>query len=177
MTKVKQLFLPVCVFLLVGVGHYLWLGFFPEQNNVQDLWLSVEEGLKTGWLERYINNQDYWLGFTYALTLAFTAYAINRYRLARAAGARNAAIGSGGLAGFLAAAGCFLTGCCGSPMLVVYLNLFGGSFLPLVKPLIALITTITITGAWLWMHYRRSSPKNCTDSCCNQVDTHAECST
>jgi hypothetical protein len=42
------------------------------------------------------------------------------------------AIGGFSLTGFLVATGCFLVGCCGSPMLVVYLNLFGAA-LSLVK--------------------------------------------
>ena len=33
------------------------------------------------------------------------------------------------LSGFLAVAGCYLLGCCGSPMLAVYMSLFGVSFL------------------------------------------------
>jgi hypothetical protein len=39
-------------------------------------------------------------------------------------------------------------------MLVVYLSLFGARFLPLAKPLAAILTTISIMGAWWWMKSR-----------------------
>jgi hypothetical protein len=76
------------------------------------------------------------------------------------------------LTGFLAVAGCFLVGCCGSPMLVVYLNLFGAGFLPLAKPLVAVVTTLAIIGAWWWMKRRKPSPdpapaaSSCNKGCC-----------
>jgi hypothetical protein len=56
--------------------------------------------------------------------------------------------------GFLAVAGCFLLGCCGSPMLAVYLSLFGAGFLPFAKPLVAALTTLSILGAWCWVSRR-----------------------
>jgi hypothetical protein len=43
-------------------------------------------------------------------------------------------------------------------MLVVYLNLFGAGFLPLAKPLVAVVTTLSIIGAWWWM--KRHGPVN-----------------
>ena len=51
-------------------------------------------------------------------------------------------------------AGCFLAGCCGSPMLGVYLSLFGASFLPWAKPLVAGLTTAMIAGSYWWMRRR-----------------------
>jgi hypothetical protein len=39
-------------------------------------------------------------------------------------------------------------------MLVVYLSLFGARFLPLAKPSVAILTTISIMGAWWWMKSR-----------------------
>jgi hypothetical protein len=68
---------------------------------------------------------------------------------------------------FLALAGCFLVGCCGSPMLVVYLSLFGAWFLPLAKPLVAVVTTISIAAAWWWMRRKQalSDPYPAISSC------------
>ena len=59
--------------------------------------------------------------------------------------------------GFMAVAGCFLVGCCGSPMLGVYLSLFGAAFLPFAKPLVAGISTLLIMGSYLWL--RRMSQR------------------
>ena len=44
------------------------------------------------------------------------------------------------LSGILAASVCFLTGCCGSPMLPLYLGLLGPNFLGVTNPLTLAIT-------------------------------------
>ena len=58
------------------------------------------------------------------------------------------------LIGVLYFAGCFLLGCCGSPMLIVYLNLFGASFLGFTKPIVLALTVVSITLGYLWMERR-----------------------
>ena len=55
------------------------------------------------------------------------------------------------LVGVLMAGGCFLIGCCGSPMLAVYVSLFGSRALGVGKPLTALVTLVSVgcgTGAF-----------------------------
>lgn len=130
------------------------------------------------WIQIYLETQSYWLGFSYALSLTFAVYAFRRYREQRYCAAKNLAIGGVTFSGFLAVAGCYLIGCCGSPMLVVYLSFFGAAFLPFAKPLVALVTSISILAAWWWMNRRRPSPvilpgseRSCPDdsNCsCNQ---------
>ena len=45
--------------------------------------------------------------------------------------------------------GCFLIGCCGSPMLAVYVTLFGSRALGVGKPLTALVTLVSVDcGYW-----------------------------
>lgn len=63
---------------------------------------------------------------------------------------------AGGLtfSGILAATGCFLLGCCGSPMLGVYLSFFGAAFLPLAGPFVAGLTTVLIGASYFWMNHR-----------------------
>ena len=85
---------------------------------------------------------------------SFAACALRRYRERRLCAARNLAIGGVTFSGFLAVAGCFMLGCCGSPMLVVYLNLFGAAFLPLAKPLMAGVTAVSLAVAWWWLTRR-----------------------
>ena len=148
----RQALLPVGVFLAVLCIHFIWLGYFPKTNPVQDRWVTTGLGSQQSWLINYIENQSYFLGYSYALCLSFASVALRHYWQERVCMARNLAIGSITLSGFLAVAGCFLLGCCGSPMLVVYLNLFGAKFLPLAKPLVAIITTLTICAAWWWMN-------------------------
>ena len=163
MTAVKQKFqrflLPLGVFLGVAVAHYIWSGLFPEVDPAQARWASLPGVGASSWLQRYIEMQGYWLGYSCALSLAFAAAALRRYREERFCSAKTLAFGGVTLSGFLALAGCFLVGCCGSPMLVIYLSLLGAGFLPLAKPLVAVVTTISIVGAWWWMtRHKPSSP-------------------
>jgi hypothetical protein len=158
----QRALLPVGVFLAAAVAHYVWRGLFPEQAAAQAGWAAVDVGDDPSWLGHYIEAQDYWLGFTYALSFAFAATALRRYREERFCAARTLAIGGITLSGFLAVAGCYLLGCCGSPMLAVYLNLFGATFLPLAKPLVAAFSTISILAAWFWMHYARPASLHTT---------------
>jgi hypothetical protein len=152
-SRVRRLLLPTATFFVVLAVHYVWTGLFPERDPEQDRWLSVP-GAERSWLRSYLESQSYWLGYSYALALSFAVVALRRYQEHRLCAARNLAIGGVTLSGFLAVAGCFLLGCCGSPMLAVYLSLLGASFLPFARPLVAGITTITIVAGWFWLSRR-----------------------
>ncbi|MFQ5963861.1 MAG: hypothetical protein ACE5KZ_06220 [Candidatus Scalinduaceae bacterium] len=56
---------------------------------------------------------------------------------------------------------CFFTGCCGSPLLPVYLSFFGAKALDIAKPFIAVITTISVAIGYIWISKKLSSNK-CT---------------
>ena len=169
--KFRRFLLPMTVFLGVAAAHFLWSGLFPEVDPAQARWASLAAP-EASWLHRYLGSQSYWPGYSYALSLAFAAAALRRYREERYCSAKTLALGGVTLTGFLALAGCFLVGCCGSPMLVVYLNLLGAGFLPLAKPLVAVVTTLSIIGAWWWMKRRQPSPdpdssaSSCNKGCC-----------
>lgn len=153
----RRAMLPVAVFCLAVAGHFVWVGFFPEQTPAQDQWATVDAIARGSWLRTYIETQSFWLGLSYALPLAFAAAAIRAYREGRRSADRNLAIGGVTLTGVLAAVGCFLVGCCGSPMLAVYASLFGARFLGFAKPIVFLITAASVAAAWWWMR-RRSRP-------------------
>jgi hypothetical protein len=155
----RRWLIPLAAFVLVFVLHAFYVrhtarlpvrGWAPET-------VIVDEGL---WgFGPYIQARDYFTGYSYALPLAFAAIALRRYRECRQrriCTARNVAIGSVTWSGFLAASGCFLLGCCGSPMLGIYLSLFGPSFLPAVKPLIAGVTTVLVAFSYYWWIWRRN---------------------
>ena len=152
--KLRRFLLPLGVFLGVAVAHYVLSGLFPDVDPAQARWASIPGAETSSWLNRYLEAQSYWLGYSYALSLAFATIALRRYRETRYCSKTSLAIGGVTLSGFLALAGCFLVGCCGSPMLLVYLSLFGAWFLPLAKPLVAAVTTLSIIGAWWWMKTR-----------------------
>jgi hypothetical protein len=174
MHAIRRALLPAGVFVVVAAAHFTWLGLFPERDPAQDRWAAIAAVPSTSWLHRYVETQSYWLGFSYALSLAFAAHALRRYREERHCAARNLAVGGITFSGFLAVLGCYLLGCCGSPMLAVYLNLFGAAFLPLAKPLVAGLTTALTAGAWWWMrrqaHTSSNAPSNsaCEDPSCKR---------
>lgn len=152
--KLRRFLLPLAVFLGVAAAHFVWSGLFPEVDPAQSRWASLPGAGSSSWLNHYLETQGYWLGYSYALSLAFVTAALRRYREERFCSAKTLVFGGVTLSGFSALAGCFLVGCCGSPMLVIYLSLFGAWFLPLAKPLVAVVTTLSIIGAWWWMQRR-----------------------
>lgn len=152
-SRARRILLPAATFVIVLTIHYVWTGLFPERDPAQDRWVSVPAA-EISWFRRYVETQSYWMGYSYAVAFAFAVVSLRRYQENRLCGARNLAIGGVTLSGFLAVAGCFLLGCCGSPMLAVYLSLFGASFLPFAKPLVAAITSITIMVGWFWLNRR-----------------------
>lgn len=113
-------------------------------------------------LSLYFKRQDFFLGFSYALAGAFTIYVLVKFLQNRSTGIAGV-VGGVTLVGILYIAGCFLLGCCGSPMLAVYLSLFGSSFLGLAKPLIAAITTISVVIGYLWIEKK-------SKSCCVEIE-------
>jgi predicted permease len=126
-------------------------------------------------LGAYWRAQDYFLGFSYALAAAFAAWALGRlifFRQDRAA-ATGAAVGGVTLVGILMAGGCFLIGCCGSPMLAVYLSLFGAKALGLGKPLTALITLASVSCVYWCLSRRFSRGDACVDPCCSTAGTRS----
>lgn len=151
--------LPAATFFLVFLVHFAWTSVFPEGEGETVRW-ALPAGIPTpSYWERYIETQAHYLGFSYALALAFAAWALRRYRETRLCAARNLAIGGVSFSGALAVATCYLLGCCGSPMIVVYLSLFGTGFLPFARPLIALLTLLSISAAWWWLLHDSKPPE------------------
>jgi len=166
LNRLKGAFLPTMGFLAVFVLNVLWYKWFPEVAPEQSRWAAVtpDEG---EWFRLYLETGGYWLSYSYALSSAFALYALSSFMKARR-GARESGVegkiaaGSMTFAGALALGGCFLVGCCGSPMLAVWISLFGAKFLPFAKPLVALVTSAMIGISWLWMVKRSAA---CRESC------------
>jgi hypothetical protein len=156
--------LPVMVFVVVALIHFVWINVFPEQNPAQNRWATVLPVEEFSWMVRYVDGQNYWLGYSYALSLAFAAVAFRRYREKSSLSGKTLALGGVTFSGFIAFAGCFLLACCGSPMLAVYLSLFGAGFLPLAKPLIAVLTTVFVATSWWWMSRSKAENQLCEES-------------
>ncbi len=142
--------LPLGVFAAAVAVHYLWTSRPPEPSAAESPWISLPAE-KTSRLAFYIESGGYWLAYAYGISFAFAAAALGRFMRRRTAAVGGFALGGATFSGLLAFFGCYLTGCCGSPMLAVYLNLFGAAFLPFAKPFVAALTTLSVLGAWWWM--------------------------
>jgi hypothetical protein len=164
--NLRRSVLPLGVFAAVLALHYAWTGFSLQRECAAGSRQTGEPCCEASWWAAYVEPQNYWLGYSYGLSLAFAGVALRRYREQRLCAARNLAIGGVTLSGFLAVAGCFLAGCCGSPMLGVYLSLFGASFLPWAKPLVAALTTVMIAVSYWWMKRQKPARPTGADAAC-----------
>lgn len=146
--------------------HFLWTTRLPETTATQSAWaaLPADEHPR---FARYLEEGGYWLGYSYGLSLAFAVAALRRFIRSRTTAAGGYALGGFTFSGLLVVGGCYLLGCCGSPMLAIYLNLFGAGFLPFAKPFLAALTTLSILGTWWWMTRSDRTGSGCcpTPSC------------
>ncbi len=153
---------------LAFVGVYTAHAFYLSRIVATPMagWANSEI-MDTGFLGlgAYLQAQDYYTGFSYALGAAFAAWAIGRFLRSRQAAMAAGAAGSITFVGILLAAGCFMIGCCGSPMLGVYLGIFGGKALGVGKPLMALVSLFSV-GVGYWYLSRRTRKELCLDSSC-----------
>lgn len=139
------------VFVAVLLAHFLYVSRAGGRSQDGGPWAVYEfdQPQESRWV-RYTGPGEYWLGLSYGLAGAFGTWCFARIvRLRRKALATNAAGLT--LSGVLWAAVCFLTGCCGSPMLPIYLGLFGPKFLTVTKPLTFGITLLSIVVGYAWM--------------------------
>lgn len=152
----SKFILPASAFILTLAVHF----YFSTNNayEIAEKWVKITSFNP---VDSYINHQGYFLGFSYGLAAAFTVYAILNFTINRKAGVAGT-IGGLTLTGILYFAVCFLTGCCGSPMLTVYLSLLGSSFIGFAKPVTASLTMISVAVGFVWI--RRNNKKNI---CCN----------
>jgi hypothetical protein len=157
-------FLPTFTFIFVLGAHNINFVHFPTPNELFATWDSVRGIAPTREL-LYQLDGHFWLGYTYAISAAFAVWSLCSYFEERSLRARNAAAGGVAATGFLAAFACFMVGCCGSPMLAVWLGVFGASVLPFTKIIIAGITTVSVLLAFWWLKKRQSC--DCEGSSCS----------
>lgn len=155
--------LPSAVFPGVLVAHALYMR--QQAAAPAEGWADVGVGTGAWWgFAPYITEQDYLLGGAYALGAAFSVWALAQYVRTRQAAMAAGAAGSITMVGVLMTAGCFMIGCCGSPMLGIYLGLFGAKALGIGKPLMAAVTALSV--AWGYWYLRRKLATTCCDKNC-----------
>jgi hypothetical protein len=166
--------IPAVVFVAIFVAHSLYVGACAASapSGWTDFGISADVVGPLG-LVAYWRGQDYFIGFSYALAAAFATWALSRSILFRQGRTVTAGAAAGGvtLLGALMAGGCFLIGCCGSPMLAVYLSLFGAKALGLGKPLMALVTLVSVSCGYWCLSRRLARRSTCMDDCCSRSDT------
>lgn len=158
------------VFSSIGFGcvialHALYTVL--QAKHVAERWVTVGE---LDYLSLYVERGQYLIGASYALAIGFSIYALARFIESQRKGFAGF-VGGITLTGVLYVAGCFLLGCCGSPMLAVYLTLFGASFLDLTRELTFALTLASVVVGYVWME--RNSPKQVVDGkvvdvCCEE---------
>ncbi len=146
-------------FILVLVLHVSYSYWSVLQVSKQ--WFQIDH---TSFMSSYIEQKDYFMGLSYALASAFTAFAFLKFLQNRKSGI-GGAIGGFTATGVLYFGGCFLLGCCGSPMLAVYLNLFGASFLGFTKQLTFILTAISVVIGYFWIKRKTKAA-----TCCRSGD-------
>ncbi len=149
----KKLLYPTLAFAAALIFHTLYSIW--EIAAISKRWQQV---IKTTPLAMYIERQEYFLGLSYALAVTFTVYAIVSFLQNRRSGIAGV-VGGMTLSGVLYFAACFLLGCCGSPMLAVYLSLFGASLLGFTKPLTAMLTLTSVVIGYFWIEKKRRQPR------------------
>lgn len=142
------------VFASIFLGHFLYATRNVTQTTPKGAWVQVAldtpENLRFSF---YLESSNHWLGASYALAGAFATWCFLRIvKMRRKALAANS--GALTISGLLWASVCFLTGCCGSPMLPIYVGLFGPRIVQSTKPLTFLITLVSLLAGLVWMMKR-----------------------
>lgn len=151
----KKILLSLSAFVVVLLLHASYS--IVKGRKLAEQWAGMNE---TNYLELYVQRSEYLIGASYALAIGFSVYALMRFLESRKAGFAGL-IGGITLTSVLYVGGCFLLGCCGSPMLAVYLTLFGSSFLGFAKPLTFGLTLASIVVGYLWMQKKIPSAIKC----------------
>ncbi|MDE3056578.1 MAG: hypothetical protein KGJ59_01290 [Bacteroidota bacterium] len=152
----KKILLSSSAFVAALVLHASY--FVIQAKTLAERWAMTNE---TNYIQFYVERSEYLIGASYALAIGFSVFALLRFLETRKKGFAGL-VGGITLTGVLYVAGCFLLGCCGSPMLAVYLTLFGSSFLGFTKLLTFALTLSSIVVGYIWME-RKSLPE--TDCC------------
>jgi len=163
MTK-KQKIISTVGFCLTLLIHFFWVSKnLAPQLQWSDI-KTVSENTLSGY-QMYFQDGEYYFGLSYALAIAFTLFAFSRIKIDKKKGATGF-FGGITFSALLATFGCFMIGCCGSPMAIVYINMFGSSYLNVAKPLMFIITLLSVLYAYRKM-IKNNLCKNCEDGSCN----------
>lgn len=153
----------VLVLLAVFCSHAAFLVW--RDQHAASQWVTLASRAHSSVFRQYLEREDYLAGYSYGLAAGFTAFALT-LSLQRRRRALGGVAGGFTLMGVLYGGGCFLIGCCGSPMLGIYLSVFGAKILGFLKPLMALITTASVfVSGILVVRRSRAACDACAPGC------------
>ena len=161
----NRIFILASFVITLAIHFFLDSASLEPNANWADATELTQQPQLTGY-ELYFIDGEYFLGLSYALSIAFTVFALSRFKFDRSKGFLGMFSGVT-LSAVLYTSGCFLIGCCGSPMAVVYAGLFGSSFLGFTKPIIFIITLLSIGIGYLMLQ-RKPKGKICTNDDCEK---------
>lgn len=153
----KKLFFSLIGFVVVLLLHASYS--IVESKRLAERWAEMSN---VNYLSLYFERGEYLIGASYALAIGFSVYALVRFVESRNKGFAGL-LGGITVTGVLYVAGCFLLGCCGSPMLAVYLTLFGSSFLGSTKLLTFVLTLASVVVGYIWMERNSKSANVCCE--------------
>ena len=148
----NNFFLPFGVFLLIFSVHATYS--ILRSIQISNQWMEIEH---INYFLMYFNKLDFMLGISYALAGAFTIYAFLKFKKNRKETGITGIMAGATLTGIFYGSGCFLIGCCGSPMLTVYIGFFGSSFLGFTKPLVLIFTILSVCIGLYYIKKRTNS--------------------
>ena len=163
MSRTRYVF-PALLFALVLLAHFI----HSERRRLRRAEFDYGPAAWSAAASSYASRDKLWLGLSLATAAGFVAFWLKRPCPTR----KQAIKGAGGglaLATVLHGVGCFLLGCCGSPMLAVYLGLFGPRFAGFTGPINFAITILSIAIACVWLKWRERAACGCADGVCSTI--------
>lgn len=146
MKGVARVLLPIVTVLAVNAVHFA-LTTAPAPAVSASPWAALPPPSTAGRFDAYLANGGLWLGYCYGVAAAMALMAVVFFANRRARSGQGAFFGGITLSGVLAGSACFMTGCCGSPMLAVWVGLLGAAAAPWLGPFAALVSTVTAVVA------------------------------
>lgn len=133
---------PILTGLAVLLAYAGWMVLRPEAAPASG-WATIAEPLVDR-IRAFLSGDSFWMGASYGLSAGFTVFALLAFRENRKARAAVGAAGGVAMAGAVYALGCFVLGCCGSPMLAVYVGLLGAKWAKVTGPVMFGVTLASV---------------------------------
>lgn len=142
--KLYRIGIPLFSFLFILLVH-----FYVTDYAVYKVASQWEDVSLKAYIVEHFTNKNIYLGYSYAVAGAFATLCL--LNLITASGGIKQSIRGITVSAILGAVICFMSGCCGSPMLAVYLSLFGSAVIGVMKPITAAVTTLSIALSYYYV--------------------------